>query len=141
MKLLKILKSSLKAEQMSADALGKLGTFYHETELKALTEVASQRTMAVMQLDDGLVLAKSRLETFQLALHAVNQAEAEHELAINTHLKTADSGRVVSSRGRYHQNLLEALVAAAHLQSFQTDFRQAINSYFKVFLKNKDHKF
>ena len=122
MKLLKTLKSSLKAEQMSADALGKLGTFYHETELKALTEVASQRTMAVMQLDDGLVLAKSRLETFQLALHAVNQAEAEHELAINTHLKTADSGRVVSSRGRYHQNLLEEIVksqlACSSLQIF-----------------------
>jgi len=133
-KLLNEAEKLIKAEQMSADALGKLGTFYHETELKALTEVASQRTMAVMQLDDGLVLAKSRLETFQLALHAVNQAEAEHEVAINTHLKTADSGRVVSSRGRYHQNLLEALVAAAHLQSFQIDFRQAINSYFKVIL-------
>ena len=150
-KLVKLLHEAeklIKAEQVAADALGIIGTYYQQDQLKNLTEVASIRTMAAMQLEDGLYQAKSRLETFQLALHAVHQAEQEHEQviprcslrnclilffqAIVSHLKNADPGRVVSSRGRYHQNLLEALVAGAHLQSFQYDFKSAVTAYFKV---------
>ena len=33
-----------------------------------------------MQLDDGLLQAKSRLETFNLAIRAAEQAEQEHGL-------------------------------------------------------------
>ena len=51
------------------------------------------------------------------------------------HLKNADSGRVISTRGRFHQNLLECLIAAAKLQSFQAEFKQAVDSYFKGRIK------
>ena len=39
--------------------------------------------------------------------------------AIVSHLKNADTGRVVISRGRAHQTKLEALVACAQLSGFQ----------------------
>ena len=74
----------IKADQLAAGALGKIGTHYAEDELRNLTEVASVRTMSAKQLEDGLIQAKSRLETFQLALHAVSQAEHEHEQVLYT---------------------------------------------------------
>ena len=63
------------AESVAAEALGSLGTNYSGSKghLGQLTELASRRTMAAMTLEDGLVQAKSRLETFRLALHAVLQ--------------------------------------------------------------------
>ena len=78
------------------------------------------------------------METFRLALHAVLQAEKEYDGAIIGHLKNSDSGRVISTRGRFHQNCLEALVAAAQLTSFQADFRKAIGSYMDVIVKVKN---
>ena len=91
-----------------------------------------------MQLDDGLVQARSRLETFKLALHAVSQAEQEYDGAIVSHLKQSDSGRVISTRGRFHQNMLEALVAAAQLTAFQGDFKKALHSYMDIIVPSDE---
>ena len=55
-------------------------------------------------------------------------------MAITGHLKSADPGRVISTRGRFHQNMLEGLVAAAQLTSFQADFKKAIVDYVSVIL-------
>ena len=66
--LLKDASKLVRAEQVAAEALGALGTHYSTTSprLASLTEIASTRTMASMQLEDGLVQAKSRLETFKV---------------------------------------------------------------------------
>ena len=66
--LLKEASKLVRAEQVAAEALGALGTHYSTTSsrLASLTEIASTRTMASMQLEDGLVQAKSRLETFKV---------------------------------------------------------------------------
>jgi len=141
-RLLKEAAKLVRAEQVAAEALGALGTHYAapglSPRLAQLTELASRRTMASMQLDDGLVQARSRLETFKLALHAVLQAEQEYDGAIVSHLKQSDSGRVISTRGRFHQNMLEALVAAAQLTAFQGDFKKALHSYMDIIVPSDE---
>ena len=37
------------------------------------------RTIAAMKLDDGLLQAKTRLQTLNIAIRAVNESEVEHE--------------------------------------------------------------
>ena len=37
------------------------------------------RTIAAMKLDDGLLQAKTRLQTLNIAIRAINESEVEHE--------------------------------------------------------------
>ena len=44
-----------------------------------MCEIASIRQIAAMKLEDGLVQAKTRLQTLNIAIQAANDSELEHE--------------------------------------------------------------
>ena len=44
-----------------------------------MCEIASIRQIAAMKLEDGLVQAKTRLQTLNIAIQAANDSEIEHE--------------------------------------------------------------
>ncbi|CAG5107888.1 Oidioi.mRNA.OKI2018_I69.chr1.g3538.t1.cds [Oikopleura dioica] len=119
----------IKAEKAAGEAMGKLGVEYGDSDLKILADFASVRTIGAMKLEDGLQQAMSRLKTLNIAIQAAHEADLEHEQAIVSHLKNADTGRVVISRGRAHQTKLEALVACAQLSGFQAEFRNSLGQY------------
>jgi len=119
----------IKAEKAAGEAMGKLGVEFGDSDLKILADFASVRTIGAMKLEDGLAQAMSRLKTLNIAIQAAHEADLEHDQAIISHLKNADTGRVVISRGRAHQTKLEALVAAAQLSGFQAEFRNSLGQY------------